>query len=200
MKSRKLLFSAFIVVALAQLFVPWQMISEQPKFAETGVEYKFKIDSKAKSDNNWAGASIRGKYIWLKFEEDQIKIADKKEWENFQSAYVLLTHDSAGFAKIESATKTKPQNSIEWIRAKTWVHWKDTTTLHLEYPFNMYYFKDTSPKEIESILKNGLSDSLKVNYLSVKIRENQFFVNDLIIDGISFKEMMDKVKKSKPGK
>ena len=200
MKPKKLIFTAFIVVAVAQLFVPWKMISEQPKFANTGVEYKFKIDSKAKSDNNWAGASIRGKYIWLKFEEDHIKIADKKEWENLPNAYVLFTHDSLGFAKIESVTKTKPQNSIEWMQARIWVHWKDSTSLHLEYPFNMYYFKDKSPKEVESIIKNGLSDSLKVNYLSVKIRENQFFVNDLIIDGISFKEMMDKIKKSKPDK
>ena len=200
MKTKKLIFGAFIIVAIAQLFVPWQMISQQPKLAETGVEFKFKIDSKAKSDNNWTGASIRGKYIWLKFEEGQIKIANKKEWEQIQSAYVIFTKDSLGFAKIETVTKTRPPNSIEWVRARTWVHWKDTTSLHLEYPFNMYYFKDTNPRDVEAILKKGLNDSLKVNYLDIKIRENQFFVNDLNIDGISFKEMMDKVKKPKPGK
>jgi len=195
MKTKKLIISAFIVIAIAQLFVPWQMISQQPKLAETGVEFKFKIDSKAKSDNNWAGASIRGKYIWLKFEEDQMEIVNKKEWEQIQSAYVLFTKDSLGFAKIEAVTKTRPPNSIEWVKARTWVHWKDSTSLHLEYPFNMYYFKDANPKEVESIIKNGLNDSLKVNYLSVKIRENQFFVNDLIIDGISFKERIEGTKK-----
>jgi hypothetical protein len=198
MKPRNLLISAFVLVALAQLFVPWQMISRQPDFAESGVPYKFKIAFKPYQWNDRPGASIRGKYIWLNFEADHIKITDKKEWGSQQSAYVVFSRDSLGFAKIESVTKTKPVNSIEWVRARTWIHWKDTTSLHLEYPFNQYYIKDTNPRDIESIIKNGLGDSLKVNYLDIKIRENQFFVNDLSIDGVSFKEMMNKMKKSKP--
>jgi hypothetical protein len=188
MKPVNLIISAFALVALAQLFVPWQMISKQSGFAESGVVYKFKIDAKIYEGDNRPGATIRGKFIWLNFEADNIKIADKKEWTRQQSAYVKFTSDSLGFVKIASVTRTKPANSIEWVRARAWIPWKDTTSLHLEYPFNRYYIKDTNPREIESIIKNGLGDSLKVNYLDVRIRENQFFVNDLLIDGVSFKE------------
>jgi len=196
MKSKKLLFSVFILVALAQIFVPWQMISKHANFAEAGAAFKFKIDSRLIEGNNRAGASIRGKYIWLDLAEDHIKIADRKEWEQNESAFILFTRDSLGFAKIESVTKTQPQNSADWVRAGVWINWRDSITLHVNYPFNQYYIKDTNPKDIESVIKHGLNDSTKVNYLDIKIRENQFYVNDLVIDGVSFKDLMDKLKKS----
>ena len=49
-------------------------------------------------------------------------------------------------------------------------------------------------RSVESIIKNGLNDSLKVNYLKIKIRENQFLVEDLIINDVSFKELMKNIK------
>ena len=197
MKPNKLVFIAFIVVALVQLIVPWQMISKQPTFAETGAEFKFKIDSKFKWDNNRAGASIRGKYIWLKFEEDYIKIGDSKEWEQNQGVYVQFTRDSSGFAKIEMVAKQNlKQHRLgegQGLGRQEGFH-----LAHLEYPFREYYIKDTNRNDIEEILKNSLNDSLKVNYLSINIRANQFHMNDLVIDGISFKEMMRKIQKSNP--
>ncbi len=194
MKPKKLLFSAFILVGLAQLFVPWQMIRQQPNFAAAGAEFKFKIDSKLKEGSNHTGASIRGKFIWLEFEQARLKITDKKVWEPDDGVFVLFTRDSLGFAKIESVTKTKPVNNVDWVRARVWVNWRDTTTLHINYPFNQYYIKDTNPNDVETIIKNGLNDSLKFNYLSVKIRENQFQVEDLIINEVSFKEMMKNIR------
>ena len=194
MKPKKLLFSAFILVCLAQLFVPWQMIRQQPNFAAPGAEFKFKIDSKLNEGSNHTGASIRGKFIWLEFEQARLKITDKKVWEPDEGVFVLFTRDSLGFAKIESVTKTKPVNNVDWVRARVWINWRDTTTLHINYPFNQYYIKDTNPNDVETIIKNGLNDSLKFNYLSVKIRENQFQVEDLIINEVSFKEMMKNIR------
>ena len=81
-------------------------------------------------------------------------------------------------------------NNVDWIRARVWVNWRDTTTLHINYPFNQYYIKDTNPKDVETIIKKGLNDSLKINYLKIKIRDNQFQVEDLLINDVSFKEMM----------
>ena len=194
MKPKNLLFSAFILIALAQLFALWQMIRTRPNLAETGTEFKFKIDSKLRDGNNRTGASIRGKYIWLELEQARLKITDKKEWEQNEGVFVLFTRDTLGFAKIESVTDKRPANSVDWVRASVWVNWRDSTTLHINYPFNQYYIKDTNPKDIESIIKNGLNDSLKVNYLKVKIRENQFLAEDLLINDVSFKKMVKNIK------
>lgn len=197
MKPNKLLLSVFILVAIAQLFVPWQMISKHVGYADKGSEFKFKTSGKFNSANNRAGAFVAGKFIRLHFEEDHIKISDKKEWESNHGAYVLFNQDSAGFAKIKSVTKEKPENSSDWIRATVWCDWKDTTSLILAYPFNNYNIEDRNHKGIDSIVKYGLNDSLKVNYLKIKIRENQFLVNDLWIDGKPFKEIVGPAKKFK---
>ena len=190
MNRKGLVLIAFILVALAQLFVPWQMISKQAGIAGSGTEFKFKTGLKPYRENSPTGSSLRGKYIWLQFAEDHIKITDKKEWEINQSAYVLFFRDSAGFAKIKSVTKVKPNNSTDWVRARVMLNRKDSTSLQIIYPFNNYYIEDKDQKEIDSIIKKELNDSLKINYLKVRIKENQFLVSDLMINGISFKEIV----------
>jgi len=196
MNRRRLIFIAFILVALAQLFVPWHMISKQAGTAGTGAEFKFKTESEVRRGDNLAGSSLRGKFIWLHFAENHIKIADKKEWQENQSAYVMFTEDSAGFAKIKSVTKVKPEGSSDWVRARVYVNWKDSTLLQITYPFNEYYIEDTNHQAVDSVIKNGLNDSLKVNYLKVKIKDNQFMVSDLMIDGRPFKEIINGLRKT----
>lgn len=194
MKRNNLVMTAFILVSLAQLFVPYQMISKQAGFAEKGTEFKFKTTAKSGSGISRSASSIAGKYILLNLEESHIPISDRKEWESLQNAYVAFTTDSGGFAKIKSVTKVKPVAGTDWIRARVWLNWKDSTTLHLTYPFNNFYFEDTRHNKIDSILKNGLNDSLKISYLKVKIRENQYISGDLMINGVPFKAMAGKSK------
>jgi hypothetical protein len=192
MKRKTLLLSALVLVALAQLFVPWQMISKQAGFAQTGTEFNFKTDSRVRRP----GASLAGKYIALNFEQDHIRITNKKEWEHIQNAYVLFAKDSGGFAKIVSVTKKKPLTSSDWVRAGVWVNWKDSTSLQLNYPFRNYIIEDTNHNQVDSVIKYGLNDSLKINYLKIKIKENQFLANDLMINGVPFKEMIKAPKKN----
>jgi hypothetical protein len=194
MNRKRLLFGAFIVVVVAQLFVPWHMISTQAGIAQTGTEFKFKTRHNINTGNIGPGSSLMGKHIWLLFAENHIKIAVKKDWEEVQSAYVLFGSDSNGFAKIKSVTKIRPEGGSSWVRARAIVNWRDTTSLQLIYPFNDYYFEDTNNKKIDSIIKNGLNDSLKINYLKVRIKNNQFLIDDLLIDGVPFKEIVRKNK------
>ena len=72
MKPNKLLFVAFAVVAMAQLIVPGWMISTMADIAKTGNEFVFKVR------HNRAGASLNGNYVWLSFEANKFKVADKR--------------------------------------------------------------------------------------------------------------------------
>jgi len=196
MKSNKLIITAFILVALVQLFVPYRMISKQADFAETGQEFKFKTDNRFNPDFNGIGSDLNGKFIWLKFREDHIKITDKKYWEKIRNAYVIFTTDSGGFVKIKSVVTLKPLDTPNWVRARVNVNWKDSTRLQLFYPFSNYYIQDTQIKKVESVIKNNLCDTFKTNYLKIKIKENQFTAGDLILAGVPFKEMIGNAGKT----
>ncbi|HWS01711.1 MAG TPA: hypothetical protein VN249_13905, partial [Prolixibacteraceae bacterium] len=95
MKPKILLIAAFALVAIAQLLVPYRMIRHQADFALSGNEFNFKIWHSS------PGYSIRGNYIWLRFDQGRFKVRDKKEWENSQSVFVTFAKDSAGFAIIQ---------------------------------------------------------------------------------------------------
>jgi hypothetical protein len=196
MNRKRLIIIAFILVAVAQMFVPYRMINEQAKFIDTGKEFRFKIRSNHarsfRGDNT--GSSIRGRYIWLLFEEDRFKVTDQKSSDFNHPFYVLFTKDSLGFAKVESVTKHKPEFSSDWVKARVWLYFKDTTLMQLNYPFNNYYIEDLIDKDIESKLSDKLNDSLSVISLNVKIKENQFIVNDLMIDSVSFKDFVKKIQ------
>jgi len=197
MKTSRLIISTFILVALAQLFVPLLMIRKQAGFAETGTEFKFKTDNRFNPDFNGIGSDITGKFIWLKFREDHIKIADKKDWEKVRNAYAIFTTDSDGFAKIKSVVTLKPLDTPDWVRARVSVNWKDSTRLQLFFPFNNYYIQDIQIRKVESVIKNRLCDTLKTNYLKIRLKENQFTAGDLVLDGMPFKEIIGNTGKAK---
>jgi len=194
MKSNRLIIGAFILVSLAQLFVPFQMISNQAGSLEKGNEFRFRTYNRYNPDFNGIGSDLNGKFIWLKFREDHFKITDKKYWEKVRKAYVVFTTDSNGYAKIKSVVILKPEGTPNWVRARVSVNWKDTTRLQLFYPFSSYYIQDAQIKKIESIIKNELCDTLKTSYLKIQLNENQFTSGDLIIGGVPFKEWIGKTE------
>lgn len=206
MKLKTWLIVAFALVALAQLFVPYKMISSQAEIAQTGNEFKFKI-----RHNRW-GATIRGNFILLQFEADKFKIKDKKEWENNQSVYVTFDKDSLGFARVHTVTKEKPLDSKDWVKARAFLNIRDSTNnkrararslinyidysyLQLNYPFSKYYVEDTNTIGVERTLSEKMGDSLCNFTLDVKIREDQFLAGDLKLDSVSFRDFVKGLKK-----
>lgn len=189
MKPKTLLYVAFALVALAQLFVPCLMISTKADIALAGKEFQFKID------NNHSGSSINGNYLWFRFEANKYKVTDKKDWERSQSVYVTFIKDSLGFAKIQSVSKKQPVNNNDWVKARAFLNYKDSSSLQLTYPFNNYYIENTNLRDIEKIVTKKLNDSLRIISLKVNIKENQFLVKDLMVDGLTFKEFVKGLKK-----
>ena len=59
MDTKKIIFPAFILLVLVQLFVPANMILEQEDILKNGTPYKFKTAPIDPYD------PFRGKYVWL---------------------------------------------------------------------------------------------------------------------------------------
>lgn len=198
MKPKILLIAAFAVVALAQLLVPYRMISHQADFALSGNEFIFKVR------HNGPKYSIRGNHLWLRFEAERFVVKDKNEWENSQSVFVTIEKDSLGFARIADVSKKKP-DSKNWLKAKAFLHqknstrrdslaarfldsYKDSCYLQLTYPFNNFYIGDTNTKDQEKIFIDKMNNQQSCITLQVYIRENQFVAEELMVDSVSFRE------------
>jgi hypothetical protein len=187
MKRNKMMFVAFAVVAMAQLFVPGWMISTMADIAKTGNEFNFKVS------HNRAGASLQGSYIWLSFEANKFKV-DKKDWDNNQSVFVIFDKDSEGFARVKSVTKEKPAGTNDWVKAMAYLNRKDSSFLRLTYPFSNYYVPNANTSEAEKAFDKAMNDSFKTITLKINIRENQFLAGDLMVDSVKVSEFLKGIK------
>jgi len=199
MKHKKLMLGLLVLVALTQMFLPFNMIRTQSADVQTGPEFKFKIrhNKPGAFNRRNTGATLEGKYIWMQFEENKYRVADKNEWEFNQVVHVTFTTDSLGFAGIQSVSKSRPADGINYVKARAFRNDRDSCLFFLQYPFNQYYIEDKDTRDIDEAFTKKMNDSLTTNYLLVKIKENHFLVSDLVIDNLSFKEFVKKVRANK---
>lgn len=175
----------FVLVALVQLYVPAKMIWDREDVLDTGTEYKFKTAPVDPYD------PFRGKYITLSYEENEATVADEEEWTPGESAYVLLTTDADGFAKIRSVSKTRPVDDQDYIKAKVWmVTGRDTTSLLIDYPFDRYYMEESKADEAEVTYRESQQDTTKVTYALVSVKNGDAVLRDVLIDGMSIREIV----------
>src|SRR5688572_2572190 len=143
MNSKKIIFLAFIVVALVQIYVPARIILDRTIVLNSGKEFKFKT---APIDPN---DPFRGKYINLNFNDNTIGIQSKENWARGETVFVLLTTDNNGFAKIRSVSKAKPSDTRDFLKAKVDHVIYDGSKLFIEYPFERFYMEESKAYDAE---------------------------------------------------
>ena len=185
MNSKKLLLTAFILVALVQLYVPAKMIWDRENVIETGIEYKFKTAPIDPSD------PFRGKYITLNYDENTAIVSDGQDWVLGESIYVSLTTDNLGFAKIKSVSKTKPTDNESFIKAKVrFSSGNSSNKLTIDYPFDRYYMEESKAYDAELIYRQSQQDTNQVTYALVSIKNGDAVLKDVLIDGTSIREIV----------
>lgn len=196
MKHKRLFPVLFVLVALAQLFLPYKLIRTQAEETLKGNTFNFRIrhirpDAFERGNTR---SSIQGKYVWLQFEQNRFKPSDMEEWRSNRPVYVTFEKDSLGFAKIRSVLRSKPHDTGNYVKARAWTDTRDSTALILMYPFRNYYLADKNTEDIDLELTKKLKDTLTTNYLVVKIRDNQYLASDLVIDSLSFRDFVKKIR------
>ena len=194
MSSKKLLLSVFILVALAQLYVPAKMIFDKEDTLETGTDYKFKTAPIDPTD------PFRGKYIILGYKDNVAVIDNEKDWVSGEIVYVFLENDQNGFAKITSVSKEKPIDSQDFLKAEVSTVSSDgTNKLTVYFPFDRYYMEESKASDAEVIYAKTLQDTTKVTYALVSIKNGDAVLKEVLIDGVSINEIVkanqQKVKK-----
>lgn len=186
--SKKIAFVFFIGIALVQLYVPASMIWKNEDVLKTGNEFKFKT---APIDPN---DPFRGKYISLRYEENEIDIKNDTHWNRGEIIYVIIKNDEKGFAKILSVSTSKPNRTNEYVRAK--IAYISDTKLTIEYPFDRYYMEESKANAAEIVYAESQIDSNQIAYALVNIKKGEAVLKDVVIDGKSIKDLVKERNKS----
>jgi uncharacterized membrane-anchored protein len=182
MNRKNISLAIFILVALAQIYVPAKMILSQQNVLDKGTEFKFKIDTIDPIDPR------RSNYISLNYDDNTINIQNQEDWFVGESVFVLISKDIVGYAIIESVSKNKFDSSESYLKAK--VNWVNNNTLAVEYPFNRYHMEEFNVQQAEKINKDLQIDSNRVAYAQVSIREGKAVLKDVFVDGVSILELV----------
>jgi uncharacterized membrane-anchored protein len=159
------------------------MIFDSENVLKEGTEFKFEA---APVDPN---APFRGKYITLRYKETTTQVSENKNWKNNETIYVSLINDENGFAKIYSVSKEEPIGDHNFVKAKVGYYYSNQLTI--EYPFNRFYMEESKAYDAEVIYNKSLRDRKNHNtYALIYVKDGEAVINDVLIDGISIKEIV----------
>ena len=179
------IFSIFVVVVLAQLFVPAKMIFDQENVIATGTAYKFKTQPVDPSD------PFKGKYIRLNYEVNSAPSKDST-WASYESIYIALKTDSLGFAMVKEVFKDEPTDG-DYIKSKVdWYNIYDETVA-FSFPFNEFYMNESKAYDAELAHISAQQDSLPNNtYALVYVLNGKGVLDNVFINEIPIADYVEK--------
>jgi uncharacterized membrane-anchored protein len=192
MYRKKILLPLFLIVAFVQLYIPAKMIFWQEDILKSGTEFKFITAPVDPND------PFRGKYIHLQFAENRVKVEDIYDYSSGEEVYAIIFTDESGFAKVKSVSKLPPDDSLQFLKVYVGNVWIDSTTIALEFPFDRYYMEESKAFQAEVIYNLSQTDSTKITYALVNVKNGEAVVKEVLIDGKPIKEIVqDQINKEK---
>jgi len=178
------LFIIFIIVALAQIFVPMQMIVDSEETIMTGTAYKFKTRPIDPTD------PFRGKYITLQYEMNHFNIPDTA-YVVGEEIYVYIQNDKEGFAEVYEVSKEPLSIDKDYVKTRVTFYYEGKVGFQL--PFNTFYMEETKAYDAEVAYNRVNRDSLLNDvYALVYIKEDQAILKDVFINNIPIQEYVEK--------
>ncbi|MEO5995836.1 MAG: GDYXXLXY domain-containing protein [Chitinophagaceae bacterium] len=172
-----LIWPGFILLLLAQWFVPLQMIWSKNKILSQGKSYKFETAPVDPSD------PFMGKYIVLNFKESSLMTTDAKKFSYNGKVYVRFLTGNDGFAKVGSINVTTPQTDDYLETTISYIsEMKDSSVVFLTYPFTRYYMEEYKAPKAESIYRDRIKDSTLKTYALVNIYKGDAVIKDVYIN------------------
>lgn len=197
MNRKQIIFSIFIVVVIAQLFIPAKMIYSSMMVLKKGTEFKFKVRPIDPND------PFRGKYIVLDFEATDFTTYDSI-WHKNQDIMIFIKKDEDGFAMISDVLPGHLQDNYEGelnedyncVNAKVdyvYYHYynEGEHLLRVKYPFTRYYMEESKAYPAEQLYRESMRDSTITAYAEVNLKMGEAVLNDVKIDGVSIKDLVE---------
>lgn len=172
--KRKVIYF-FIVVALAQLYVPAKMIWDREEVIEGGEVFNFKVAPVDPHD------PFRGKYVRLAFEANTFTPAYDETWVSGEEVFVLLVEDSLGFASIQDLLKEAPEKEADYVKAH--IRYTSDKQVVIDYPFSRFYMEESKALAAERLYNNVIHDSSKIIYAIVAVRDGEAVLQNVLVNG-----------------
>ena len=190
MHRKKIIFAAFILLALVQLYVPAKMILDRETVLRTGTEYKFRTAPVDPAD------PFRGKYIALNYRDNSFVTSKAEDWKMGETIYASITTDTAGYAIIKSISKQKPTANGDFIKAKVWnVSNVKPFKIMIDYPFDRFYMEESKAYDAERVYRETEQINEHKTYVLVNVLHGEAVLRDVLIDGKSIAEIVKANKK-----
>ena len=181
--NKKIILPAFFVMALLQIYIPASMIFSAENVLTEGVEFKFKTAPLDPTD------PFRGKYVNLSFEATSHRVANAVDWNYGESVFVTLGTDEKGFAKIQSLSKEKPDDTDHYVKASiNYVSGDSSAHVSVDYPFNRFYMEESKAYDAEQAYNESARDSMQTTYALVAVKKGQAVIKEVFINGIPIRE------------
>ncbi len=183
--NNKLTLLILVLVFLAQLFVPVQMILNREDVLMTGTPYEFKTEPIDPND------PFRGKYITLNFEIASYEVGSIDGWRQGEKVFVHLINDEYGFAKIKHLSKEAPNDGVDYFKANVkYVIAGTPSELNIEFPFTRYYMEESKSLVAERIYEESLDEEEnKVAVAMVYVKDGDAVLKDVLIEGESIRSI-----------
>lgn len=183
MFNNKIIIPAFVLMVLAQLYVPASMIYDAERILTEGTEFKFKTAPIDPVD------PFKGKYVALTFDANSAKVANAQDWNYGDAVFVILTTDENGFAKISNITKEKPDDSDHYVSASI-MHVVTDSISHvaIDYPFNRYYMEESKAYDAELAYNESALDTNQIAYALVAVKNGEAAIKEVYINGKTIRE------------
>ncbi|MFT2007679.1 GDYXXLXY domain-containing protein [Pontibacter sp. 13R65] len=188
MKLSIIIVPAFILVCLAQLYVPISMIRNREAILRYGKEFKFLTAPIDPSD------PFRGKYIVLNFTQNIFPVEDASAWPEDKVIYLHLQTNQNGFATISKISQAPPADTIDYIASKVEYvsHHNGRNHVFFQFPFDRFYMEESKAYEAELAYTASQQDTTQQTYALVRVKEGEAVLSDVLINGVPIKEMVER--------
>ncbi len=186
MSNRKMVILGFVLVVLAQLYVPAIMIMDRENILKTGKEFRFKTAPVDPND------PFRGKFVYLQYEADTVQVDYNKEWKINEEIFISLDIDKQGFVYITSASKEEPSSDEDFLKVKVRnIPDNSNKILTIEYPFDRFYLEESKASNAEQQYIKAQQDTTNLTYALVNIKNGNAVLKDVLINGVSISKIAE---------
>ncbi len=180
------LLLAFSLLIIIQWIVPGKIIWTKNEVLKNGEVYKFQTEPIDPSN------PFKGKYTILTFKENSYTDTIERQLIYGEDVYVTFNKNDGGYATINTLSRTKPTGNSGYVKANVYYTSReaDSTTVHINYPFDEFYMDEFKAPKAESIYREANRDSLNRTYALVKIWKGDAVIEDVLINDIPIRALI----------
>ena len=205
------MIALFAAMALAQWWVPVDMITGSNRILENGTPMKFRCAPVDPND------PFRGKYIVLDFDISRFDMDTSHGFERGQEVYITFQKDSSGFDSIKEINADPEKlkgpylkTTIDYInRNNSFVlidqidstdvagensNKEEMDVISFDLPFRRFYLEETKAPVAEDLYRTGISDTTGRTYGLVYLLNGEARIKDVIIRDTSILKRLNRME------